>query len=288
MAHNGKCADRLIKTSPFVTDAHAALPCRFTAQASPTSNRLELSSLFVCVLEIPRSAATFDGAFIEGDKILSWAGNNSCKYPSAEGNRHNDIWTLISTPQYGSANKCSQENIPSEVHDKVCKEMCSAFAVLLGADASKWPVLHLQLWGAALPLNLCAQHFVHDPQSRVGVCGDWLTSPSVEGALFSGLALAEALQRDLRSGGLQASGVKRFHGLTGGHAIGDFGLCDTKLTVAQAVDSIDPSKINVNAADANAAKVASAPTTDDLGAEKDGRSDDRQERSRKWQRRPAS
>jgi predicted NAD/FAD-dependent oxidoreductase len=239
MAHNGKCADRLIKTAPFMTDVHSALRCRFTPQASQSSDRLELSSLFVCVVEVPSGIAKFEGAFIEKHQTLSWAGNNSCKYPPKDdAARATDLWTLVSTPQYGTDNKCPQENIPPQVREKVSREMCEGFAALIGADARNWQVAHLQLWGAALPLNVCGQHFVHDPKACIGVCGDWLSSPSVEGALFSGLALAEAIQRDLRIGGLKRSGVQRFRGLADSHALGSFGLCDAELTAAGAVDAI--------------------------------------------------
>lgn len=228
MAHNGKCADRLIKSAPAKTAAHAPLRCKFTSKASPTNDRLELSSLWVCVLAVPKGVADFEGAFVETNEVLSWVGNNSAKYNDFK--QETDAWTVISTPEYGSANKCSQEFIPDNVRAKVSSEMCAAFGELLGGAAgsncSNWEVLHLQLWGAALPLNVCGQHFVHDPINDVGICGDWLTAPSVEGAIFSGLALAGAVEQHLNKSGKARSGrapralpFKAF----GGHAIGAFG-----------------------------------------------------------------
>ncbi|CAE8588893.1 unnamed protein product [Polarella glacialis] len=217
------------------TAAHAPLKCRFTAEASKSSDRLELCSLWACVVKVPKGLATFEGAFIHDNAILSWAGNNSAKYPPS-GGHDQDVWTLISTPEYGSANKCPQEAIPDHVRRKVSDEMCRAFGKLLRGASTSWEVVHLQLWGAANPLNVCNQHFVHDPQHQVGICGDWLTSPSVEGALFSGLALAAALERELRGGGLGGTGARRFQGLTGGHAIGNFGGADG-LSVAAAVEA---------------------------------------------------
>ncbi|CAE8680289.1 unnamed protein product [Polarella glacialis] len=215
MAHNGKCADRLINTLPEKTVAHAPLRCKFTAKASPTSDRLELSSLWVCILAVPRgsSPASFDGAFVESHAVLSWAGNNSAKYPRPQtGQSDVDVWTLISTAPYGSKNKCSQEFIPPEVRTKVSEEMRNAFCTLLGAPgvADSCEVLHMQLWGAAVPLNVCQQHFVHDAEARVGICGDWLTAPSVEGAMFSGLALADAVARELRGESLPSTPAQPF------------------------------------------------------------------------------
>lgn len=220
MAHNGKCADRLINTAPDWTSAHAPLKCKFTPKPSATSDKLELSSLWVCVVEVPKGTVRFDGAFIEGDEVLSWAGNNSSKYPQA-GAEGPEAWTLVSTPAYGTANKCPQEAIPDAHWWKVSEAMTGAFGKLVRTSPKSWKVLHLQLWGAALPLNVCQQHFIHDADARVGVCGDWLTAPSVEGALFSGLALAEAISREL-GGGLPTTGVRKFLGQSG-HAIGAFG-----------------------------------------------------------------
>ncbi|CAJ1386751.1 unnamed protein product, partial [Effrenium voratum] len=54
-------------------------------------------------------------------------------------------------------------------------------------------VLHLQLWGAAVPLNVCKQGFLLDAEANIGACGDWLAAPSVEGAIASGLAMGEAI-----------------------------------------------------------------------------------------------
>ena len=36
---------------------------------------------------------------------------------------------------------------------------------------------------------------IFDGQSQMGVCGDWLTKPCIEGAAVSGLALAEKISK---------------------------------------------------------------------------------------------
>ena len=36
---------------------------------------------------------------------------------------------------------------------------------------------------------------IFDSQNQVGVCGDWLTKPCIEGAAVSGLALAEKISK---------------------------------------------------------------------------------------------
>ncbi|EFJ48675.1 hypothetical protein VOLCADRAFT_117582 [Volvox carteri f. nagariensis] len=119
----------------------------------------------------------FEGAFIQGSPILSWAGNNTAKM----GLRHtpSDIqcWTLFSTNAYGQANKVPQEAIPAEVADKVAEEMLAAFKqAVTGPGASRsvkeWP---------------------RPVFTRVGVCGDWLTGGSLQAAAVSGITLARKI-----------------------------------------------------------------------------------------------
>jgi hypothetical protein len=56
----------------------------------------------------------------------------------------------------------------------------------------------LQLWGAAVPLNVWTSNdndtgFIYDAEHNVGVCGDWLVEPSIAGAWTSGRLLAQHL-----------------------------------------------------------------------------------------------
>ena len=47
----------------------------------------------------------------------------------------------------------------------------------------------VQLWGAANPLNVLESGgagIVFDADHRVGIAGDWVLSPSLEGAALSG------------------------------------------------------------------------------------------------------
>lgn len=234
MAHNGKCADRLIKTAPERTVAHDPLRCRFVPQASKTTDRLELNSLWMCIVTAPPGVANFDGAWVEGHSVLSWMGNNASKYPGAASR---EAWTLISTAAYGTANKCPQEFIPPKVRDQVSREMCEAFSELVGVKVPAGNVLHLQLWGAAVPVNRCEQHFIHDATARIGICGDWLTTPSIEGAMFSGFALAAAIHKDLCDGGLASTKVRPFTAVAGGHAMGSFDDSCSKLLADQVVEA---------------------------------------------------
>ncbi|KAL8614267.1 hypothetical protein ACOMHN_007605 [Nucella lapillus] len=61
----------------------------------------------------------------------------------------------------------------------------------------------VQLWGAALPLNTYSStdECLFDAPLQVGVCGDWLVSPCIQGAALSGMAMAQKIQQHMAGGG---------------------------------------------------------------------------------------
>jgi hypothetical protein len=57
----------------------------------------------------------------------------------------------------------------------------------------------------------------------MGICGDWLVSPNVEGAALSGIALAEKMSANMRGSDRSSVGLDcKFRALES-HAVGDFG-----------------------------------------------------------------
>lgn len=72
---------------------------------------------FRAPVNMPDACRGLEGAFIDGSRVLSWAGNNSAKMGLPHGLLQ--CWTLISTNKFGQANKVPQEKVPQDVHDKV-------------------------------------------------------------------------------------------------------------------------------------------------------------------------
>jgi predicted NAD/FAD-dependent oxidoreductase len=206
IAHNGKCADRLMARAG-VPRIHRLLQCKFAPKVTSPA-KMHLSSLWMLVavferpLELP-----WAGAEIEDHPVLSWAGNNHSKPINAAdaaeadgaGARY-EAWSLLSTPAFGTAHKCPQEAIPAHKRAQVTELMLQAFYQVAGliGDSGRGPQpVHtfVQLWGAAVPLNVLAGGAASalDAASAVGVCGDWFTSPCIEGAAESGIHLAELI-----------------------------------------------------------------------------------------------
>jgi len=93
------------------------------------------------------------------------------------------------------------ESIPPGHAAKVIYALLSEFELMTGlTPGSIEPIeTKAQLWGAAVPMNVMVtgegrEHgYIWDHERKVGVCGDWLSSPSIEGAVTSGIQLADAI-----------------------------------------------------------------------------------------------
>lgn len=138
---------------------------------------------------------SFEGAHVDDPgSAISWLANNS-KKPGQVGPA--ECWTVISTPKFGSTHKVPQENIPPGKEKEVTKALLDALALVTGIKSLP-PVCftRVQLWGAAVPLNVLSSkdECLFDAARQVGVCGDWLISPRIQGAAVSGLALAETVK----------------------------------------------------------------------------------------------
>uniref|UniRef100_A0A2P2JQ75 Amine oxidase domain-containing protein n=2 Tax=Rhizophora mucronata TaxID=61149 RepID=A0A2P2JQ75_RHIMU len=196
IAHNGKCANRLLASSGLPLIARQM-------------KRLELSSIWALLaafedpLPIPSSVPAFEGAFVKGVDSVSWMGNNSLKLSSSNSNGPH-CWTIFSSAAYGKSNKVPQENIPTATAEKVKTGMLEGVESALGlrkGSLQKPFYCRVQLWGAALPANTPGIPCIFDPQGRAGICGDWLLGSNVESAAISGMALANHVADYVQSGG---------------------------------------------------------------------------------------
>ncbi|KAJ0966445.1 hypothetical protein J5N97_027583 [Dioscorea zingiberensis] len=223
IAHNGKCANRLLSSS--------GLPL-LTKQMK----RLELSAIWALLaafkdplpISCNGTSSAFEGAFVKGVDSISWMANNTSKlFPSC--NSLPQCWTFFSTAAYGKQNKVPQESIPNITAEKVKEDMLGGVEIALGLTKGSLPhpfYTRVQLWGAALPTNTPGIPFIFDPQGRGGICGDWLLGSSVESAALSGMALANHIADHFQSGGSPsdefAVGLHDVFQPVGGHDIGQF------------------------------------------------------------------
>lgn len=166
IAHNGKCANRLVASAGKVPGVLRQL------------RRLKLSAAWVVMVAFavdPLLEGTqLHGMHVRGCPALAWAGYNNSKLDALQDSSMR-CWTLISTGEYGRANKVPQEAVPVDVATRVTGDLLEAWRAALGVPALP-PVVfsRAQLWGAALPVNSPGVECVWDAEGRVGA---WVGFP---------------------------------------------------------------------------------------------------------------
>ena len=140
----------------------------------------------------------FSGLFFSGkSKILAWAGTKPQPHDGAS--MSGTCWTLQSTAEFGQAHKVPQEAVPPAKANEVTKLMLAELLNVIGEESHpKVLFSKLQLWGAGGPLNTAGVECLVEESAQVGVCGDWCTEPSIQGAALSGAALAAELHACFR------------------------------------------------------------------------------------------
>jgi len=250
VAHNGKCADRLMSKTP-ARDVHRLLRTNFNDRVPPNGGqKMTLNSIYsltICVkgpsLLSQNLPESFVGGFVQDHPRLGLVTCQTNKYPTntyeesstisvASNNDESlEIWTILSTASFAKKNKAPQEFLPEDVIQNVTRLLVdslekdilgkieasgvnsNADADVLGALRNQILESRLQLWGAAVPLNVWrgdpgkarssstdantpdvgSAGFIHDPRFQVGVCGDWLLEASIAGAWTSGRRMAQHL-----------------------------------------------------------------------------------------------
>jgi predicted NAD/FAD-dependent oxidoreductase len=134
----------------------------------------------MAVFEPPLDIA-FDAAFVN-DSSLSWISRNSSK-PDRD---DQDTWVF-----HGSAD-WSRAHLDAD-RDWVIKELLQEFfdTAKLKNFATRWSTAHR--WRYAQAVEPHQAGYFWDPETRLGVCGDWCNGSRVEGAFLSGRAIGKAL-----------------------------------------------------------------------------------------------
>jgi len=174
------CFDTVVVAVP---DAQAR--SLFLASGLPDlADRLPPAALAPCwavmVGFAQRLATEFDGIF-SNEGLLSWAARNSSK-PLRPGGADAWVLHLASSP---SASRID------DAKDSIARDALSALRRMLKVECWSEPIfLESHRWRYATIANRYEHDFIHVPERRLGVCGDWLSAGRVEGAFLSGLRLA--------------------------------------------------------------------------------------------------
>ena len=226
IAHNGKCADRLMSKTP-AKDLHSLLVVDFRPTVPEWGGKkMTLNSIYSLTVALQKNNKNNNihdvshvvgkevvTAFVKNAPELSLITNQSRKFANAHAYANDDleVWTILSSAKFAKKYKGPQENLPQERVEEVTRLMLSSLEKSLGlAEGTIHDGLvkdsRLQLWGAGVPLNVWSSSstgasaaggragvdggFLYDADHGVGVCGDWLLDPSIAGAWESGRRLA--------------------------------------------------------------------------------------------------
>lgn len=113
---------------------------------------------------------------------VSWAARNSAK----PGRGGSEAWVIHASP----ARSRELIDLPK---DEAANILLAEFFDATGIAPAAPTHLDAHRWLYALPQALMGEGARFDPALRLGIAGDWLHSPRVEGAWLSGRALAQAV-----------------------------------------------------------------------------------------------
>jgi hypothetical protein len=258
IAHNGKCADRLMSQTP-AKELHSLLRVNFASSVPPSGGtKMTLNSIYSLTIAIPsRDRAgggtdkssplsrvlpkdQFTCGFVLNEPALRFVSCQTRKYtkktntknPNPLANKSNnnenddqvsakkqdedkgydedvEVWTILSSANFAKQYKAPQEFLPDDTVVNVTSLLLQAVErsldLAMGSLSAPQKVLEsrLQLWGAAVPLNvwiststssqepMATGGFLYDSEFGTGVCGDWLMEPSIAGAWESGRRLGQ-------------------------------------------------------------------------------------------------
>ncbi|MCP4188797.1 MAG: NAD(P)-binding protein [Gammaproteobacteria bacterium] len=135
-------------------------------------------------LDIP-----YDAAYVL-DSPLSWISRYQMFEPKTEA----DCWVLHASPEW------SQQYVAS-FRGRVMHALLDAFWEAADIEAQKPMSTSVHCWKHAAPINPIDEDSLFVTEDSIGACGDWCTSPRVEGAVLSGFSMADRVMKHLRQCG---------------------------------------------------------------------------------------
>ena len=172
--------DRVIVATP---PAHAApLVAHVPTLAGKIADVIMNPSWTVMAAFEEKVAVRFDAAFVNGS-ALGWIARNTSK-PKRDWKV--DAWVLQATTAWSAAHVDDRP-------DDVGAFLMEAFEDLVRAGLPRAFYATVHRWRHAAADSPLAVGAIHDPESRITLCGDWCSGSRIEDAYLSGLAAAQLL-----------------------------------------------------------------------------------------------
>lgn len=156
--------------------------------------RVGAVSMLPCVallLEFAESVDTaFDAAFLEGDEALAWLARDSSKPGRGTGER----WVAHANAEWSAVQLAQHRGQPARAEDAPeYAPLLAAVRGALGAPDHTVRFAAIHRWRYARVAEPLGTDCLFDPDSGLGVAGDWCLEPRAEAAWVSGRAVARQI-----------------------------------------------------------------------------------------------
>jgi renalase len=170
----------------IATAAHQVAPlARSVPQIAELAESISMTVCWTAMFRFKQSLnLPFDAAFVLNSP-LAWIS----RFQQLE-NSHDveDSWIIHATPEW------SQEYVTS-FRGRVMHALQDAFFEACDIEPVTALSCNVHCWKHALPINTLDQDCVFDEDAALGACGDWCTSPRIEGAVLSGFSMADRIMK---------------------------------------------------------------------------------------------
>ncbi|MDJ0880395.1 MAG: FAD-dependent oxidoreductase [Gammaproteobacteria bacterium] len=129
----------------------------------------------------------FDAAYVL-DSPLSWIS----KFQGVDDQQNAaECWVIHSSPEWSLQYAAS-------FRGRVMHALLDAFFEACDINPVKPQTSAVHCWKHATPINTLDQDCLFDEQEAMGACGDWCTSPRIEGAVLSGFSMADRVMKYIK------------------------------------------------------------------------------------------
>ncbi len=147
------------------------------------AENIDMTQCWSCKFNFDKSLQLpFDAAFVLNSPI-SWITRLQ-----TEDNYTNECWVVNSSPEWSLQYAAS-------FRGRILHALLDAFFEACGIEPIKPVDSKVQHWRQALPINTLGEDCIFDESQAIGLCGDYCTSPRIEGAVLSGFSMADRVMK---------------------------------------------------------------------------------------------
>ncbi|KAJ3670018.1 hypothetical protein LUZ60_010342 [Juncus effusus] len=188
--------------SPRFTSRPPPLDISQFEELSILSQEIPVRSCFALMLAFsePLNSVPVRGFCFKNSEILSWAFCDSSKPNRITTPPNGQNWVLHSTHEYASmiVQRDGLKKPSNEILSKIAEELFQEFQKS-GLNVPTPFFMKAHRWGSAFPAISIGgeEKCIWNKEIKLAICGDFCTSPNVEGAILSGIKAASKFQANL-------------------------------------------------------------------------------------------